>query len=77
MMINQEIEPNDCYCLVMKHAELEDLIKCTRFFSETEAQFHLQKRWQLLLDDLINVRRQIETHHTPKQLERMDLEELR
>jgi flavorubredoxin len=57
-MILQEIDPNNIFCLIMKHHELEDLTKVVKWFSETKAELHPQKKWKLLLDDLYQVRKQ-------------------
>jgi hypothetical protein len=56
--IIQEIDPKDVYCLIMRKSELNDLIKCVGWFATTEADLRLLPKWQLLLENLYECKRQ-------------------
>ncbi len=55
-MILQAIDPSNIYLLAMDKNELSDLIEVVEWFAKTEADLHLQKKWQNLLDDLLTVK---------------------
>ncbi|MRN41576.1 MAG: hypothetical protein FIO02_11100 [Nitrosopumilales archaeon] len=70
-MILQEVDPDNIYCLVMRRQELEDLIKVVSWFSRTEAELYLQKKWQMLLEDLQDVRKQ-QLNFSVEELKRLE-----
>lgn len=75
-MIVQSIDPNNCYVLVMTRNELEDLIEVVEWFAKTEAELYFQKKWQALLSNLEDARKQ-QQGYSGAELEQMDLEDLK
>lgn len=56
----------------MDKNELEDLIKVVSWFARTEAELYLQKKWQNLLDDLLDVKKQQQRDWTMAELQGLD-----
>lgn len=61
-MMLYEIDPRNIFVLIMDKAELADLIKVVEWFATTEADLHLQPKWQKLWEDLLDVQKQEQLH---------------
>lgn len=76
MIQMHEIDPENIYVMIMDKKELSDLIQVVEWFARTEAELYLQNKWQTLLSDLRDVKRQQQSY-SGEELERLDKEELR